>query len=136
MGMVDIEYVKSNRGIIKIVEIVLGFVISYLLCGTWVGESGCYGSGRLGYCTMVNSLAIGLNIIWLILNLLEFRFYKLERFYNIFLAFLFLLAVLLIVWFVTDHWNSWTVIVGAVLIIAQFIFLLWDVKIIQGEAPN
>uniref|UniRef100_A0A915CWN9 Solute carrier family 40 protein n=1 Tax=Ditylenchus dipsaci TaxID=166011 RepID=A0A915CWN9_9BILA len=47
-----------------------------------------------------------------------------------------LVASLMIVWYMIDHGYPGVLIASGALIIGQFLLFLWDVKILQGEAPN
>ncbi|CAJ0582954.1 unnamed protein product, partial [Mesorhabditis spiculigera] len=130
-------YLQTNRGVIKIVQIIIGFIISGLYCGGWT-KGGCYGYGQLGYATSLNSIVTIINIVLFILNILNLKFWKLERIYGIICTVLFLIAAALMVWFLvveSRNYNS-TSVIGTILIVVQFLLFLWDVKILQGEAWN
>ncbi|VDO27142.1 unnamed protein product, partial [Brugia timori] len=65
MGDISLNtrYLSSNRGIIKIVQIVLGFVICSLLCTSWYGGRSCFGEGRIGFCSGLNFVVLIINIV-------------------------------------------------------------------------
>ncbi|CAJ0955143.1 unnamed protein product, partial [Mesorhabditis belari] len=130
-------YLQQNRGVIKIFQVVIGFIISGLYCGGW-SKAGCYGYGQLGYTTTVNSVVTIINIVFFVLNLLNLKFWKLERIYGIICAVLFLVASALMIWFLVVETSNYstTQIIGTILVVTQFLLFVWDVKILQGEAWN
>lgn len=139
MGEIGINtrYLSSNRGIIKILQIVLGFVICSLLCATWHGGKSCFSETRLGYCSGLNFVILIINIILFIINFLNILAWRLERLYSVVSAVLFLVASVLIIWWLIEYGsNNTSLIIAAICIVAQFVLFLWDVKILQGEAPN
>jgi len=129
-------YLRSTHGIVKILQIVLGFIICSFLCATWYGRS-CFSEGRLGYCSGLNFVIVIINIVIFILNIINLNIWSLERVYSIIAAILFLIAAVLIIWFLIEVNNppGW-LIAATVLIIIEFILFLWDVKILQGESAN
>ncbi|KAF8386414.1 hypothetical protein PRIPAC_75556 [Pristionchus pacificus] len=139
MGDISLNtrYLQSNRGIIKILQIIFGFIICSLLCGNWFGGRSCFGEGRLGFCSGLNFVIVIINIVLFVINFLNIASIKLERTYSAIACVLFLIASALIIWFLIDANNSrgW-LIATTVLIIAEFFLFLWDVKILQGEASN
>lgn len=48
------RYVTSNRGLIKIIEIIVGVIICSLLCYKWYGGQNCFGEGRVGFASGLN----------------------------------------------------------------------------------
>uniref|UniRef100_A0A915DXZ1 MARVEL domain-containing protein n=1 Tax=Ditylenchus dipsaci TaxID=166011 RepID=A0A915DXZ1_9BILA len=137
MASINTNYLSTNRGIIKILQIVLGFVISSVLYGNWwYGTHTRYGDGRISFCSSLNSICVIINIVLLILHLLEVEIFKLERVYSIVATVLFLVASVMIVWVTIEFNLRGTTLIATVLIVAQFLLFLWDVKIIQGEASN
>ncbi|CCD69427.1 MARVEL domain-containing protein [Caenorhabditis elegans] len=139
MGEISLNthYLSTNRGIIKILQIIAGFIICSLLCSQWYGGRSCFGEGRLGFSSGLNFVCVIVNIVLFILNFLNIRAWGLERIYTVICTILFLIASILIVWFVIEVNSSrgW-LIASAVLIIVQFFLFLWDLKILQGESPN
>lgn len=87
--MVDIkfngEYITSSRGVQKIVQIILGFVICSVLCANWYGGTSCFGDGRLGYVSGLNFVAVIMNIILFLLNMMNIGT---RRFVSLYLSFL------------------------------------------------
>jgi len=141
-------YLKSNRFVIKIVQLIIGFILCGLLCGPWYGrnffEHGCfYHAGRLGFCSGLNFVILVINIIVLILNLANLsNIYAIERVYNIVCSVLFLVASVLILWHILYNFDNnydavggW-LIVSTVLLVVMFVLFLMDVKIQHGTAPN
>ncbi|MFH4981948.1 hypothetical protein AB6A40_008657 [Gnathostoma spinigerum] len=134
---INTRYLSSNRGIIKIIQIVLGFVICSLLCASWHGGRSCFGEGRLGYCSGLNFVILIINIVLFIINFINLNAWKLERIYSVVCTVLFLVAAVLIIWFIIEyHGNRTSLIIAAICIAAEFFLFLWDVKILQGEASN
>jgi len=130
-------YLSSHRGIIKIVQVVIGFILVSLLCATWAGGRSCFYDGRIGSVSGLNFTVLIINIVLLVLNFVNIASWKLERVYSIVCTVLFLIAAVVIVWFIIvkdDNRNF--MLPTAVLLVVQFILFLWDVKILQGEASN
>ncbi|VDO51378.1 unnamed protein product [Haemonchus placei] len=139
MGEISLNtrYLSTNRGIIKILQIVCGFIICSLLCAQWYGGKSCFGEGRLGFCSGLNFICVVINIVLLVLNFLNIGAWGLERIYSVICTILFLIAAALIIWFIIEYNTSRsTLIASAALIVCQFFLFLWDVKILQGEASN
>ncbi|GMT31410.1 hypothetical protein PFISCL1PPCAC_22707 [Pristionchus fissidentatus] len=131
------RYLQSNRGIIKVLQIVFGFIICSLLCSNWYGGRSCFGEGRLGFCSGLNFVVVIINIVLFVINFLNIASLKLERTYSVIACVLFLIASALMIWFLIEVNSNRGWLVGAtVLIIAEFLLFLWDVKILQGEASN
>ena len=131
------RYLQSNRGIIKVLQIVLGFIICSLLCATWKGGSSCFGEGRLGFASGLNFVCVVINIVLFVINFLNIGAIQLEKTYSIIVCVLFLIASALMVWWLVQYnFNSNQLIAATVLMVCQFLLFLWDVKILQGEASN
>ncbi|VDN81395.1 unnamed protein product [Brugia pahangi] len=159
MGDISLNtrYLSSNRGIIKIVQIVLGFVICSLLCTSWYGGRSCFGEGRIGFCSGLNFVVLIINIVLFIINFLNITAWKMvyidseifhsllfhyfivleERVYSAICMVLFLVAIILIIWFIVEVSNNQTyLIITTVCFIVECLLFLRDVKILQGEASN
>uniref|UniRef100_A0A915D6M2 MARVEL domain-containing protein n=1 Tax=Ditylenchus dipsaci TaxID=166011 RepID=A0A915D6M2_9BILA len=137
MANINTGYLSTNRGIIKILQIICGFIVCSLLCANWYGGKSCFGEGRLGYCSGLNFVIVIINIVLFILNFLNLAVWKLERVYSVIATVLFLVASVLIIWYIVEYESSrGTLIATAVFIVIEFLLFLWDVKILQGEAPN
>ncbi|KAL7075586.1 hypothetical protein ACQ4LE_005406 [Meloidogyne hapla] len=123
------DYISSNRGITKIVQIVLGLVVCSVLCSNWYGGSSCFGEGRLGYVSGLNFIIVVVNIVIFLFGLFSIRFHKTEQLYNLIAALLFLIAIVLLLWFMIQYsnWGIWMIIV-VVCIIIIFILFQWDFK--------
>ncbi|KAL3102106.1 hypothetical protein niasHS_003515 [Heterodera schachtii] len=106
------DYVSSNRGITKIIQIVLGFVVCSVLCSNWYGGYSCFGEGRLGYVSGLNFVCLLINIILFLLNLFNIRPLKLEQLYNVAAALLLLVGIVLLLWYMIQYsyWNIWMII--------------------------
>uniref|UniRef100_A0A914C8F6 MARVEL domain-containing protein n=1 Tax=Acrobeloides nanus TaxID=290746 RepID=A0A914C8F6_9BILA len=136
MGL-NTHYFGTNRGIIKIAQIILGFVISAFLCGAWYGGEKCFGNGKLSFVSGLNFVLLVINIVLVILNFVELGMWKLERIYSIIGAVLFLVAAAIFLWYmIQDNDSSGWRIATLVMVFVQFLLFLWDVKILQGESPN
>ncbi|PAV79847.1 hypothetical protein WR25_14759 [Diploscapter pachys] len=138
MGDISLNtrYLTSNRGIIKIIQIICGFVICSVLCGNWYGGEQCFTSGRTGFVSGLNFVCVIINIVLLILNFLNINCWGLEKIYSIVATVLFLIASGIMVWYVIDTRSRGWPITTTVLVIVEFLLYLWDVKILQGEASN
>jgi hypothetical protein len=137
MATLNTGYLSSNRGIIKILQIICGFIVSSLLCSSWYGGRSCFGEGRLGYCSSLNFVVVVINIVLFVLNFINLAMWKLERLYSVICTILFLVASVLIIWYIIEYnIQRGVLIASAVFMIIEFLLFLWDVKILQGEAPN
>jgi len=139
--MADIKlnthYLQTNRGIIKILQIIIGFIICSLLCSQWYGGKSCFGEGRLGYCSALNFVCVVINIVFFIINFLNIATRGLERLYSIVACILFLVAAAFMIWFLIESNNNRGWLIGSTaLMVVQFFLYLWDVKILQGDASN
>jgi len=137
MANLNTGYLSTNRGIIKILQIICGFIVCSLLCANWYGGRNCFGEGRLGYVSGLNFVIVIINIVLFILNFVNLAVWKLERLYSVIATVLFLVATVLIIWYIIEYNSSrGTLIASAVFIVIEFFLFLWDVKILQGESPN
>ncbi|VDK73326.1 unnamed protein product [Litomosoides sigmodontis] len=131
------RYLSSNRGIIKIVQIILGFVVCSLLCTSWYGGRSCFGEGRIGFCSGLNFVVLIINLVFFVLNFLNIAAWKMERVYSVVCMVLFLVASILIIWFIVEVNTSRTsLIITTICLIIEFLLFLQDVKILQGEIPS
>uniref|UniRef100_A0A914C8D5 MARVEL domain-containing protein n=1 Tax=Acrobeloides nanus TaxID=290746 RepID=A0A914C8D5_9BILA len=137
MVALNTHYLGTNRGIIKVLQIIIGIVISSLLCANWYGGKGCFETGQLGFVSGLNSVIIVINIVLFILNLIDLGVWKLERLYSVISAILFLVAVGILVWYIikVNDSRGWR-IPTLIFVIVEFVLFLWDIKILQGESPN
>ncbi|MFH4976411.1 hypothetical protein AB6A40_003120 [Gnathostoma spinigerum] len=136
MGL-NTGYLSTNRGIIKIIQIAIGFIVCSLLCSAWHGGRSCFGEGRLGFCSGLNFVVLIVNIVLFVLNFITIAVWNLERIYSTVCTILFLIASILIIWFILDMHTSRTfLILSAICMVVEFLLFLWDVKILHGEAPN
>ncbi|KAM3728480.1 Sodium/potassium/calcium exchanger [Dirofilaria immitis] len=138
MGDISLNtrYLSSNRGIIKIVQICLGFVVCSLLCTSWYGGRSCFGEGRIGFCSGLNFIVLIINIVFFIINFLNINAWKMERIYSVICTVLFLIASILIIWFIIEMNSRTSLIITTICLIVEFLLFLWDMKILQGEASN
>ncbi|CAI5454776.1 unnamed protein product [Caenorhabditis angaria] len=130
------RYLSTNRGIIKIAQVVIGFIICSMLCTTWYGGKSCFGEGRVGFASGLNFVCVVINIVLFILNVLNIKSWGLERIYSAVCTILFLIAVILLIWFVLNSNQTGRIVTVTVLIGVEFLLFLWDLKILQGEASN
>jgi hypothetical protein len=130
-------YLSTNRGIIKIAEIIIGFIISGILCASWIGGSSCFGHGQTGFASGLNFVVVIINIVLFILNFVDMAAYKLESIYSLVCCILFFIAGGLLVWWIIVHnVESARMIIATILIFVQAFLHLWDAKILRGEASN
>uniref|UniRef100_A0A7E4ZQM6 MARVEL domain-containing protein n=1 Tax=Panagrellus redivivus TaxID=6233 RepID=A0A7E4ZQM6_PANRE len=128
------DYLTTSRGVQKIVQIILGFVVCSVLCANWYGGSSCFGEGRLGFVSGLNFVVVIINIIVFILNLCNIRTHKFERFYSLIATVLFVVAAILLVWYLisTGIWNFW-LIVTLIAVVVIFFTLLWDYRLLSDQ---
>ncbi|KAI6223985.1 hypothetical protein M3Y95_00834700 [Aphelenchoides besseyi] len=137
MAAPNTKYLSSHRGLIKIAQIILGFILCSLLCVNWYGGRSCFGEGRLGFASGLNFVFLVINIVILILAVLDLATWRLERVISIIGLILFAVACGLMVWYVieyNDH-RQW-MIVATVLIGVIAALYSYDTKILNGEASN
>jgi K+ transporter len=78
-----------------------------------------------------------INVVLFVLNLLTLASYRLEQIYSLVCTILFLIASILMVWFViVNGVDNTRFIIGTVLIVVQFVLFLYDLKILRGETLN
>jgi len=137
MANINSGYLSTNRGVIKIAQVIIGFIICGILCASWIGGRSCFGEGRVGYASGLNFVFVVINIVLFILNILSLSSYKLEQVVSLIGTILFLVASVLLVWFIIEYNVDHTrMIIATVLIIVQFLLFLYDLKILRGEALN
>ncbi|KAI6174631.1 hypothetical protein M3Y97_01012200 [Aphelenchoides bicaudatus] len=136
---INTKYLQTNRGVIRIALIVLGIILSGMLCGPYyVGHAHCFFEGRMSYTTTLNFVTLIVNIVLFVLALINMGMPKLEKIYAIVCAILFIVSFALLVWFVVVYGvhQSATVIVSVILVFIMAVCHLWDFKILNGEASN
>ncbi|KAI6174632.1 hypothetical protein M3Y97_01012300 [Aphelenchoides bicaudatus] len=137
MAALNTRYLTTNRGIIKILQIIIGIIVCSLLCYKWYGGRSCFGEGRLGFASGLNFVILIINVVLFFLNFLDLAVYKLERLYAVVGTILFLVAVVLLIWWLVEYGIETERLIGAtVLIGVLFILFLYDLKILQGEISN
>ncbi|KAI6216984.1 High-affinity choline transporter 1 [Aphelenchoides fujianensis] len=126
-------YLGSNRGVVKIAQIIMGFVICSVLCANWYGGSSCFGEGRVGFVSGLNFLMLLVNIIIFLLNLCNVHLGRLEYFFNVLSTILYLIAAGLFLWVLIQwgDWGFWRIVVLVMLVIFVFLYS-WD----SGLAPT
>ncbi|KAI1701365.1 hypothetical protein DdX_16118 [Ditylenchus destructor] len=130
------NYLSGHRGIIKIIQIIIGFVLVSTTFGGLFGYHHVgYSDFRMGYVGTLNGICIIVNIVFLILNLLELAQFQFEKIYSVVACVLWLIASIFVVWLMiaTNTWSA-NPIISVVLIVIMFVLFLYDVKILQGEA--
>jgi len=142
MAGLNTAYLTSNRGLVKIIEIVVGIIIASFLCGTW-GDTGeklgrnCFYEGRIGSVSGFNFVVLIVNVVLFVINFLNVSVWRMEKLYSVVCAVLFLIAAIVMVWYILIRdenrnfmWASTALLIG------EFFLFVWDVKILQGEAFN
>jgi hypothetical protein len=128
------EYITSSRGVQKIVQIILGFVICSVLCANWYGGTSCFGDGRLGYISGLNFVIVVMNIILFLLNMMNIGTRRFERVYSLIVSILFIIAAGLMLWHIIDtgFWSFWYIATLVALVII-FFTLMWDYRLLSDE---
>ncbi|CAD5227040.1 unnamed protein product [Bursaphelenchus xylophilus] len=122
---INSHYVSTDRGITKLVQIILGFVICSVLCANWYGGASCFSEGRIGFTSGLNFVALLINILLFILNLCEFCAPKLESIYNLIMTLLFIVATVLFLWYMIQYsaWGVWMIVTAVILVIMVLIYM-------------
>uniref|UniRef100_A0A914CGP1 Uncharacterized protein n=1 Tax=Acrobeloides nanus TaxID=290746 RepID=A0A914CGP1_9BILA len=133
MGL-NARYFITNRGVIKIAQIILGFFIISFLCGSkWYGGETCFENAcQLSFVSGLNFVLLIINIVLVILNFVGLIMWKLEWHYSIDGAIFFLVAAAIFLWYmIQDNDYRGGVIATLVMLFVQFYLFLWDVKILH-----
>jgi len=130
-------YLSSNRGVAKILQVILGFIICSLLCVNWYNGRSCFFECRLAYATTLSFVVVVANIIIFLMNFLGLGLPKIECVYSIVCSGLFLVAACLLVWFIAqrDTHRGFLIAASVLLLLESLLFLL-DIKIIRGEISD
>uniref|UniRef100_A0AC35UIH0 MARVEL domain-containing protein n=1 Tax=Rhabditophanes sp. KR3021 TaxID=114890 RepID=A0AC35UIH0_9BILA len=129
-------YFSTNRGVIKILQIIIGFIICSLMCATAWGGRSCFGETRIGFASGLNFVVLIINIVFFVLNFLSLSNWSLEKTYSAICTVLFLIAGALMIWFIIERNNASGFIISTVLVFVQFVLFIYDTKILNGESPN
>ncbi|CAJ0955369.1 unnamed protein product, partial [Mesorhabditis belari] len=133
----NLRFLETNRGIIKILQIIIGAIISSLVCGNFLWDKHyCWSYGNRGYAGIWNSACLFINIILLILHLTNIKIKKLERVYAIIALILYMIAVGMLIWYWAHIGGAWDGVVGTVLAIVMTGLYIWDLQILQGDSSD
>ncbi|KAL3088754.1 hypothetical protein niasHT_016572 [Heterodera trifolii] len=137
MAHLNTGYLSTNRGVIKILQIICGFITCSLLCANWYGGKTCFFEGRLGYASGLNFVIVIINIVLFFLNFLSIAAYRMERLYSVIGTILFIVAFICMVWYLIDYEiNRGQLIAATVFIGIQMVLFIWDYQILHGQAFN
>ncbi|KAH7729293.1 Protein M60.4 b [Aphelenchoides avenae] len=129
------KYVSTDRGVVKIAEIIIGFAVCAILCANWYGGSSCFGEGRLGFSSGLNFVVVVINIVLFVLNVcsLEVLPNNLERLFNLVASILFFIAGILLVWYIVE-WGAWTawLIIATICVFVLSLLHMWDFRAHYG----
>jgi len=121
------HYLGTDRGICKIIQIIVGIALCSILCGNWYGGQSCFGEGRLGFVSGLNFVLLIINVIVFLVNLCNVRISRPEYFYNCIASILLLIATVLLVWYMIEHseWHLWRIVtlIGVILLLLHY---SWD----------
>ncbi|CAD5220228.1 unnamed protein product [Bursaphelenchus okinawaensis] len=123
---VNSHYLSTDRGVIKIIQIILGFVVCSVLCANWYGGASCFGEGRIGFVSGLNFVALIINIILFLLNLCEFSMPKLESLYNMIMTLMFVVAAVLFIWYMIQ-WGAfgiWMIVTAIIVVVMGLAFMV------------
>uniref|UniRef100_A0A914ZAR7 Uncharacterized protein n=1 Tax=Panagrolaimus superbus TaxID=310955 RepID=A0A914ZAR7_9BILA len=137
MAYLNTGYISTNRGVIKILQIIAGIFMCSFLCANMYDTRSCFGESRVGYTSGLNFVVLIINVVLFILGLLTLNVWKLEHIYSIVCTILFAIASGLFLWYMIQHNQFvYNTIIVTVLLFVQTLLFLWDVKILNGESPN
>uniref|UniRef100_A0AC34FK63 NADH dehydrogenase subunit 6 n=1 Tax=Panagrolaimus sp. ES5 TaxID=591445 RepID=A0AC34FK63_9BILA len=130
-------YLSTNRGIIKILQIIAGIIMCSFLCANTYEARSCFGESRVGYTSGLNFVVLIINVVLFILGLLSLNVWKLEHIYSIICTILFAISCGLFLWMMIQY-NSFVYnnVITTIFLFVQTLLFLWDVKILSGESPN
>uniref|UniRef100_A0A1I7ZEC1 MARVEL domain-containing protein n=1 Tax=Steinernema glaseri TaxID=37863 RepID=A0A1I7ZEC1_9BILA len=132
------QYLRSARGICKMVEVLIGLIIGSILCADWYGGHRCFGDGRLGFVSFTNFIIVIVNVVFFVFNLVGFIFPAVERLYAIIAAVIFIIASCIMIWFVfvTSGSGIGLTIFTIIALICLVALFSWDLRMLRGEAKN
>ncbi|KAL7069942.1 hypothetical protein ACQ4LE_010980 [Meloidogyne hapla] len=137
MGGLNTGYLSTNRGIIKILQIVCGFITCALLCANWYGGRSCFYDGRIGFASSLNFVIVIINVVLFFLNLLNATIYRMERLYSVIGVILFIIAFGIMIWYLIEYDVGRNQLIGATVLIGiQMVLFIWDYQILHGQAFN
>nr|CAD2183059.1 unnamed protein product [Meloidogyne enterolobii] len=137
MGGLNTGYLSTNRGIIKVLQIICGFFTCGLLCTTAWGGRSCFYDGRVGFASSLNFVIVVINVVLFFLNLLNATIYRMERLYSVIGVILFIIAFGIMIWYLIEYEVGRNQLIGAtVLIGVQMVLFIWDYQILHGQAFN
>ncbi|CAK5095219.1 unnamed protein product [Meloidogyne enterolobii] len=128
MGGLNTGYLSTNRGIIKVLQIICGFITCGLLCANiWGGRScfydGCiikiilktkyFSLGRVGFASSLNFVIVVINVVLFFLNLLNATIYRMERLYSVIGVILFIIAFGIMIWYLIEYEIGRNQLIGA-----------------------
>ncbi|KAK0403510.1 hypothetical protein QR680_016964 [Steinernema hermaphroditum] len=126
------RYLSSNRGFIKILQIIIGFVICSLLCAHWYDGKSCFDDTRLGVCSTFNFVILFANIAFFVLNFLDRIHFHAERIYSILCLVVLLICLALIIWFIVEYSAERGVLIADCVLMAILLLLFhWDAQILH-----
>ncbi|CAJ0955337.1 unnamed protein product, partial [Mesorhabditis belari] len=127
-------YIQSQRGLVKIFQIVFGFIVCCMLCAAWHGGRSCFAEFRVSFVSALCFVVTTINVVLFIMNFLNMGPTKLERIYSLVVSVFFFVGAILILWFIIDAYSS------KVLLIFVFLFLLiqiglyvYDLKLLHAQ---
>ncbi|CAJ0583941.1 unnamed protein product, partial [Mesorhabditis spiculigera] len=132
---VNTGYMQTQRGIIKILEIVLGFIVCCMICTSLFGGRSCFSDFRMSFTSALCFVATVINVVLFIMNFLSMGPANLERIYSLVAAVLFLIAAILILWFLIEMSSGRVLLIFTfILLILQLALYAFDFKILHGLA--
>ncbi|KAI6217989.1 hypothetical protein M3Y99_01737900 [Aphelenchoides fujianensis] len=129
----DTPYALSKRGLRKLLQIVIGFIICLLLYASWYGGHSCFGEGRLSYASGLNFVVVVINIglfvlnVWNVNNIRQVDFWM-----SMIFTVLYLIGTWVNLFCIFQHLEHWMLLTAStVLICVEFVLFLFDVKILN-----
>ena len=132
---IAVAYPTTGRGIIKVLQIILGVFACATLCyGKFASSDDyCISEPRLAYVSVLSFVFVIANAVFFVLSLFDVSVYEFERVYSIVGLILFMVAFGIAIWADISSGGDDRVIAATMLTGIQMLLFGCDLKILQSE---